>query len=104
MKIVKLIAITTICSTFVGCAQMHPRPQPPVDRWYKDGVSLHDANNKLAKCTYDVGMNKVEITEKNSLIVNCMRADGYRYGVPSKELQAWKDEVKSLQDKGYILY
>lgn len=104
MKILKLTTVIAICSTLAACAQMHPMPQKPADRWFKEGVSHHDASNKLAKCTYDVGMNKVEVTEKTTLIISCMQADGYRYGIPPQELQAWKDEVESLRNKGYVLY
>lgn len=45
----------------------------PADRWYKEGIPLYDANNKWAKCTYDVDMNKVDATERNSLIVSCIK-------------------------------
>ena len=33
-----------------------------------------------------------------------MLADGYRYGVPQKELQEWEDKVESLRKQGYMLY
>ena len=91
MKISKLIILASICTTLAGCANMQPMPKKPVDRWFKDGVS-------------PVGMNKVEVTEKDTLITSCMAADGYRYGVPKKELQEWEDKVESLSKQGYILY
>ncbi|STO63422.1 Uncharacterised protein [Haemophilus parahaemolyticus] len=103
MKISKLIILASICTTLAGCANMQ-MPKKPVDRWFKDGVSRDMANSKYAKCTYDVGMNKVEVTEKYTLINSCMLADGYRYGVPQKELQEWEDKVESLRKQGYMLY
>lgn len=53
-----LIALSTLLS---GCEmQMQHR----VEEWYKEGVSKKDTDTKLAKCTYDVGMNKVDALEK----------------------------------------
>ena len=104
MRISKLIILASICTTLAGCANMQPMPTKPIDRWFKDGVSTDIAKSKYAKCTYDVGMNKVEVTEKDTLITSCMAADGYRYGVPKKELQEWEDKVESLRKQVYILY
>lgn len=104
MKISKLIILASICTTLAGCANMQPMPKKPIDRWFKDGVSADAVQSKRAKCTYDVGMNKVEVTEKDTLINSCMTADGYRYGVPQKELQEWEDKVESLRKQGYMLY
>ncbi|WP_288062744.1 hypothetical protein [Rodentibacter caecimuris] len=104
MKISKLIILTTICATLTACVNMQPMPKKPTERWFKDGVTANQAKNKYHKCVYDVGMNKVEVTEKDTLIISCMAADGYRYGVPTKELEEWEHKVNSLQKQGYILY
>ncbi|OOF78060.1 hypothetical protein BKG96_06840 [Rodentibacter caecimuris] len=104
MEISKLIILTTIYATLTACTNMQPMPKKPADRWFKDGISENEARSKYAKCTYDVGMNKVEVTEKHTLIISCMAADGYRYGVPQKELKEWKDKVDSLKKQGYLLY
>lgn len=61
-----------------GCVVPHHH-QP---RWYKDGVSSEEAHNRHAKCTYDVGMNKVDLLQEQTLIKACMEADGFRWGVP----------------------
>lgn len=56
-----------------------------VDRWFKDGVSFDIVKSKYVKCIYDVGMNKVEVMEKDMFIISCMVVDGYCYGVFKKE-------------------
>lgn len=104
MKISKFIILAAACTTLAACAAMHPIPTKPADRWFKDGVSADMVKSKYAKCTYDVGMNKVEATEKYTLINSCMAADGYRYGVPEKELTEWENKVENLRKQGYVLY
>jgi len=70
-----LIALSTLLS---GCEmQMQHR----VEEWYKEGVSKKDTDTKLAKCTYDVGMNKVDPLKEQPLITACMKADGFRWRV-----------------------
>lgn len=70
-----LIALSTLLS---GCEmQMQHR----VEEWYKEGVSKKDTDTKLAKCTYDVGMNKVAPLQEQTLITACMKADGFRWPV-----------------------
>lgn len=70
-----LIALSTLLS---GCEmQMQHR----VEEWYKEGVSKKDTDTKLAKCTYDVGMNKVAPLQEQTLITACMKADGFRWRI-----------------------
>ncbi|MEE6075901.1 hypothetical protein ACLSY8_03955 [Avibacterium avium] len=73
----KLLIILTVLS-LASCAI----DRPPSPRWYKDGASPSVVKAKYAKCTYDVGMNKVEPSEKITLINSCMEADGFIWGVP----------------------
>ena len=46
--------------------------------WAKPKVSLQTAQNIHAKCKYDVGMNKVPQAEKQILIDDCMKMQGFR--------------------------
>lgn len=104
MNILKMITISVISGTLLSaCSMLKPMPQKPAERWFKEGVSFEDSRTKLAKCRYDVGMNKVEPTEKDSLISSCMAADGYRWGVPTAELEQWETKVKTLRSQGYTL-
>ena len=70
-----LIALSTLLS---GCEM---QIQHRVEEWYKEGVSKKDTDTKLAKCTYDVGMNKVAPLQEPTLITACMKADGFRWRV-----------------------
>ena len=74
-----LIALSTLLS---GCEmQMQHR----VEEWYKEGVSKKDTDTKLAKCTYDVGMNKVNSVQESRLINACMEGEGFRWIPPRIE-------------------
>lgn len=78
MKFLKTTSITLSCLFMLSACVI----DVPNARWYKEGVSANDTKTKLAKCQYDIGMNKVEVTEKHSLIQSCMMTDGFRWGVP----------------------
>ncbi len=47
--------------------------------WRKAGISVHDSNNALGKCRYDIGLAKVSQNEKAEMIRDCMMAQGFRY-------------------------
>ena len=51
-------------------------PQPT---WRKNGVAQDDMQSALAKCRYDVRMNKVSEAKENVLIQDCMQAKGFRW-------------------------
>ncbi|WP_386688691.1 hypothetical protein [Lonepinella sp. MS14437] len=53
----------------------------PAANWHKNGVSQTDAQTKYSRCVYDVGMNKVDVIQQQTLISACMEADGFRWGV-----------------------
>ncbi len=72
------LSIFTTTTFLAGCV-VHPTQQP---RWYKDGVSKQQTESVYAQCVYNVGMNKVEAMKEDTLIQSCMKADGFRWGIP----------------------
>ncbi|MCL2076670.1 MAG: hypothetical protein FWH15_09615 [Betaproteobacteria bacterium] len=46
--------------------------------WRKEGVSAEDAHSALAKCKYEVGLNKIPKESQQELIENCMEGQGFR--------------------------
>lgn len=99
----KLLIITAILA-LVGCEMARPYPAMPEARWYKKGATTEIVRAKRAKCIYDVGMNKVEATERETLIESCMIADGFIWGIPPEEMEKWKSSVERLKKQGYSLY
>ena len=80
--IVKTALLITLSTLLSGCEmQMQHR----VEEWYKEGVSKKDTATKLAKCTYDVGMNKVNSVQESRLINACMEGEGFRWIPPRIE-------------------
>ena len=80
--IVKTALLITLSTLLSGCEmQMQHR----VEEWYKEGVSKKDTDTKLAKCTYDVGMNKVNSVQESRLINACMEGEGFRWIPPRIE-------------------
>jgi len=74
----KLILVAGGCILLTGCVVgQHQSP-----RWYKTGVTEEETQSKYARCQYDVGMNKVDAVQNDTLIRACMQADGYRWGIP----------------------
>ncbi|MFZ7202558.1 hypothetical protein ACLSZC_05150 [Avibacterium avium] len=92
-----MILITTSCA-------MHPYPPMPAKRWYKQGTSNEEAKISKAKCIYDVGMNKVAPTEKDTLIISCMQAKGFIWGVSPDDKEKWERKVEMLKKQGYQLF
>jgi hypothetical protein len=68
--IIGALAISTLLIS--ACSTSQPM-------WRKAGISLHDSNNALAKCRYDIGLAKVTQNEKAEMIRDCMMAQGFRY-------------------------
>lgn len=66
--LITLLAISFI--TFTGCS---------TTTWKKNGVTNYDMQNTLAKCRYDVGLAKVNATDRKAMENNCMISQGYRY-------------------------
>lgn len=48
-------------------------------KWEKEGSTEEETRIKHASCTYDVGMNKVDATQRLTLIHACMEASGFRW-------------------------
>ncbi|MEB3767027.1 hypothetical protein [Acinetobacter sp. MD2] len=66
----KKMTLLMVLGSLVGCTA--------APTWQKSGVSSYSAQNKLAKCEYDVGMNKVKPEYEQRLIRACMHAQGFR--------------------------
>ena len=67
-KVMMLMAFTLL-----GCIQ------PAKLQWHKKGISKFDTNTILAKCKYEVGINKVNPIAQIELIQNCMISQGFRW-------------------------
>ena len=46
--------------------------------WDKAGVTMDERDNTVAKCRYEIGIHKIAEKERDSLLQDCMRAEGYR--------------------------
>ncbi|MCW9710116.1 hypothetical protein L5B71_04365 [Avibacterium sp. 21-586] len=99
----KKVFITAMILVTTSCAMLQ-YPAMPAERWYKQGTTAQDARVSNAKCIYDVGMNKVDPTEKNTLIASCMEAKGFIWGVSPDDKEKWEQKVKMLKKQGYQLY
>ncbi len=44
--------------------------------WHKQGVSDYEAENALAQCEYEAGINHVD---RGDFISNCMKRQGFRW-------------------------
>ncbi|MBF0750583.1 MULTISPECIES: hypothetical protein [Pasteurellaceae] len=75
---VKVLGVFATVMLLAGCVVPH-QPEP---RWYKLGVTDEEAQSKYASCVYNVGMNKVDPTKDRTLVEACMKADGFRWGIP----------------------
>ncbi|STO54710.1 Uncharacterised protein [Canicola haemoglobinophilus] len=100
----KRFVLLSLSFSLAGCLMMRPYPPQPEPYWYKEGATARDASTKLAKCKYDVGMNKVDPSGEISLIHSCMIADGFRWQVYPEDKKAWQEKVDALQKQGYQLY
>lgn len=63
-----------------GCGGLTPVNVP--GRWYQENVSKKDTNTHLAKCIYNVEMNKVSPEKEKRLINTCMVGKGFRWIPP----------------------
>ncbi|MDH2434670.1 hypothetical protein WH50_16100 [Pokkaliibacter plantistimulans] len=71
----KLVFVSVLA--VAGCAT---QPQV-INFWKKDGATYEDAITAEAGCQYKVGMEKFQDKdEKDALIDNCMKMQGYRMG------------------------
>ena len=82
-KMIVKTALLITLSTLLSSCEM--QMQHRVEEWYKEGVSKKDTDTKLAKCTYDVGMNKVNSVQESRLINACMEGEGFRWIPPRIE-------------------
>ena len=78
MKNTLFISISTLLM-LSGCAGLTAVHIP--GHWHQEGISKKDTQTRFAKCTYDVGMNKVDPLQEQTLITACMKADGFRWRV-----------------------
>ena len=51
---------------------------PPRYAYQKEGSSAHTTKSALAKCEYQVKVNKTPISEQEALRKLCMEGEGYR--------------------------
>ncbi|MCW9733402.1 hypothetical protein L5B97_07955 [Avibacterium sp. 20-15] len=99
----KKVLMTLMILMATSCA-MHPYPPMPEEQWYKQGISQEEVRTSKAKCIYDVGMNKVAPTEKDILIISCMQAKGFIWGVSPDDKEKWERKVEMLKKQGYKLF
>ena len=76
------ISILTLL-TFSGCSGLTAVHIP--GHWHQEGISKKDTQTRFAKCTYDVGMNKVNSVQESRLINACMEGEGFRWIPPRIE-------------------
>lgn len=94
----KLILVVGGCILLTGCVVgQHQSP-----RWYKSGVTEEETQSKYARCQYDVGMNKVDAVQNDTLIKACMQADGYRWGIPPAAQTLLDDRPVKVTDTATI--
>lgn len=72
-----------ILLTLSGCAGLTAVHIP--GHWHQEGISKKDTQTRFAKCTYDVGMNKVNSVQESRLINACMEGEGFRWIPPRIE-------------------
>ncbi|WP_455233067.1 hypothetical protein [Geopseudomonas aromaticivorans] len=46
--------------------------------WEKAGATMDERDNLISKCRYQIGINKVDEDEREALLSDCLRAEGYR--------------------------
>lgn len=46
--------------------------------WNKLGITRYEADNALAKCKYDLGLAKIDAMDREDMVNNCMKAQGFR--------------------------
>ena len=68
-KFVMMIIVSFIVA---GCASA-PKG------WIKDGVTKDDTKTAMAKCQYDISMNKITKEEQAKVFTACLEKEGYRY-------------------------
>lgn len=71
MKLFQMITVSLMILGLTGCFS--------TATWNKSGVSAYNTNNQLSKCRYEIGLAKVSKEEKQELLSDCMRAEGFRY-------------------------
>ena len=47
--------------------------------WYRAETSRHNMENDLAKCRYEIRMNKIPEDKVQKFVADCMQAKGYRW-------------------------
>lgn len=47
--------------------------------WRRAETSTHKMENDLAKCRYEIRMNKLPEAEVQKVVADCMQAKGYRW-------------------------
>lgn len=61
-----LVALLSACSS------------PPRYAYQKEGASAHTTQSAIAKCEYQVKVNKTPVGEQGALKKLCMEGEGYR--------------------------
>ncbi|SSY80774.1 hypothetical protein [Alysiella crassa] len=73
MKLNQLAVLTSVSLLLAACASGSYQ-------WHKNGVSVHDTNNQISKCKYDIDMARDVSAEKaKAMLTNCMQKEGYRW-------------------------
>jgi outer membrane murein-binding lipoprotein Lpp len=67
--------VMTLASTSIyllGCAA------PQKLEWLKEGASKLNTDTANSECTYQIKLNKTEVSEQSELLKLCMQGKGYR--------------------------
>lgn len=66
----RLAAIVSVAAAVSACGS--------APTWEKAGATMDERDNRISKCRYEIGLNKIDDDERDDLLSDCMRADGYR--------------------------